>query len=282
MKNDVSPFVKWVGGKRQLLPELLRRVPDLRGARYHEPFVGGGALFFALSTRGSLGAVRLTDVNVELVNAYQVVRDRVEPLIEALRQHRNDEERYYQVRSQDPHTMSPVERAARLIYLNKTCFNGLYRENRRGQFNVPFGRYTSPNICAEDNLRAASTALQRVVVEATSFEDTTREAAPGDFVYFDPPYVPVSATSSFVSYSAGGFDERAQERLALTAATLADHGVNVMVSNSVAPLVRKLYAGFWIEEVSASRSVNSRGDRRGKVGELVMCAGPAFRSRQNV
>ncbi len=271
-----TPFLKWVGGKRQLLPYLLKQVPDLRDVCYHEPFVGGGALFFALKAQDRLGQVRLSDVNGELINAYRVVRDQVEPLIEVLRRHRNEEEYYYHVRSLDPSQLSEVERAARLIYLNKTCFNGLYRENRKGQFNVPFGRYASPTLCAEDTLRSASRALQGVVLEVASFEESLRAVALGDFVYLDPPYVPVSATSSFVGYSAGGFDGVAQARLAKLASDLSSYGVNVVASNSVAPLVRQLYEGFSIEEVRASRAVNSRGDRRGKVGELVMCAGPAF------
>lgn len=274
-----GPFLKWAGGKRQLLPDLLHRVPTLHAGRYHEPFVGGGALFFALSGARRLGprGARLCDINAELINAYQVVRDDVEGLIRLLRQQHNTEEHYYEVRALDPRTLSKVERACRLIYLNKTCFNGLFRENRSGTFNVPFGRYARPNICAEPTLRAASAALRGVSIGVASFEETAHEARPGDFVYCDPPYVPVSRTASFVRYSAGGFDDDAQARLALTAATMAERGINIMLSNSVAPLVKDLYHAFEQEEVAATRAINSRADRRGKVGELILCAGPAFR-----
>lgn len=271
-----APFLKWAGGKRQLLPELLRRTPDLSGARYHEPLLGGGALFFALKGSGRLGrrGARLTDINPELINSYQAVRDHVEALIKLLRTHKNDEDHYYKVRAQDPRRLDPVQRAARLIYLNKTCFNGLFRENQNGVFNVPFGRYARPRFCAEETLRAARDALRGVTIEVASFEEVTQAARRGDFIYFDPPYVPLSKTASFTRYSAGGFGEAAQARLALVAAHLAGRGVNVMLSNSVAPLVRELYAGFLVEEVQATRAINSRADRRGAITELLILAGP--------
>lgn len=271
-----GPFLKWAGGKRQILPSLMQRTPDLSKARYHEPFVGGGALFFALREGGRLSrkGARLSDINPELVNSYQVVRDHVGPLIRALRRHKNEESHYYEVRALDPKELDPVQRAARLIYLNKTCFNGLFRENRHGHFNVPFGRYADPRFCAEDNLRAASAALQGVEIELQPFEAIAHTAKPGDFVYFDPPYMPVSRTSSFTRYSGPGFGEQAQIRLALLSASLAERGVNVLLSNSVAPLVQQLYQGFLIEEVRASRSINSKTDRRGKVSELLISAGP--------
>ncbi len=271
-----GPFLKWAGGKRQLLPELLCRIPELSGGRYHEPFVGGGALYFALHDRGRVGrkGARLSDINAELINAYTVVRDQVEPLIAVLSRHKNDEDHYYEVRALDPHRLDPVERAARLIYLNKTCFNGLFRENQRGGFNVPFGRYARPRFCAVDNLRAASHALRGACIEVSSFEESIRAARRGDFVYFDPPYAPVSRTSSFVNYSSGGFGEDAHVRLAMVAASLAERGVNVLLSNSVAPLVQQLYFAFRVEEVQAARAINSRADRRGKISELLIAAGP--------
>lgn len=273
---EAGPFLKWAGGKRQLLPHLLQRVPHLHEGRYHEPFVGGGALFFALCGTGRLGrkGARLADVNPELINCYLVVRDQVEALIRLLLLHQNEESYYYRIRALDPRTLDPVQRAARLIYLNKTCFNGLFRENSRGIFNVPFGRYAKPRVCAADDLRAASAALRGVAIELSPFEAVGRCARRGDTVYFDPPYMPVSATSSFTGYSAGGFDEDAQIRLALLAASLAERGVNVLLSNSVAPLIQQLYQGFQIEEVQASRAINSRSDRRGKVSELLISAGP--------
>ncbi|MCS6912804.1 MAG: DNA adenine methylase [Myxococcota bacterium] len=274
-----APFLKWAGGKRQLLPELLRRVPSLRSGRYFEPFVGGGALFFALQQRGLLGrrGARLSDINADLINCYLMVRDQVEPLIQLLSRHRNEETYYYAVRAQDPRTLDPVQRAARLIYLNKTCFNGLFRENRHGLFNVPFGHYARPRFCDPEALRAASYALRGVAIEHSSFEEVEELAQPGDFVYFDPPYVPLSRTARFVQYSAGGFGPERQERLARCVATLAARGVSVLVSNSATPLVRGLYAGFLVEEVQANRAINSRGDRRGKVCELLIRAGPHAR-----
>jgi DNA adenine methylase len=269
------PFVKWAGGKRQLLPELLSRVPE-NFHRYHEPFVGGGALFFALSHLGRLASqrARLADINTDLINAYQVVRDRVETLIVLLSQFHNEESFYYEVRAQDPRNLDPVARAARLLYLNKTCFNGLFRENRQGRFNVPFGHYRDPQFLRENDLRAASRALRGVAIEQAGFEELLTEVKPGDFVYCDPPYAPVSRTAAFVSYSAGGFDRAAQARLADVVRKLADRGASVLLSNSAVPLTRELYQDFHLEEVQAARAINSRGDRRGKVAELLVAAGP--------
>lgn len=300
------PFLKWAGGKRQLLPELLCRLPETfgRGAvagraaagmsgglsalasrlqregegRYHEPFVGGGALFFALSGRGDLysGGARLSDINPELINAYQVVRDRVETLIKILEVFRNEEAFFYEVRKQLPQDLDPVERAARLIYLNKTCFNGLFRENRRGHFNVPYGHYASPHFCAPNELRAASRALRGVTIEVSPFTALAELARPGDFVYCDPPYAPVSRTASFTSYSSGGFDEAAQRQLAQLVVELGGRGVSVLLSNSAVPFTLKLYKemGCHVEQIYAKRAINSRGDRRGKVPELLVATGP--------
>ena len=282
--GDMSarPFLKWAGGKRQLLPEILSRLPN-RFTGYHEPFVGGGALFFALAERGLLanspkklgnGRARLADINADLVNAYQVVRDSVETLIHLLGQFRNEEVFYYEVREQDPKQLDPVQRAARLLYLNKTCFNGLFRENRKGQFNVPFGHYRDPQFVRPNDLRAASRALSGVTIERAGFESLAERAQAGDFVYLDPPYAPVSRTASFTSYSAGGFDDAAQEKLGQLVRDLGNRGVSVLLSNSAVPFTRQLYAGLHVEEVLASRAINSRGDRRGKVPELLVAAGP--------
>lgn len=269
------PFVKWAGGKRQLLSELLQRTPS-SFQRYHEPFLGGGALFFALASRGLLrpGGARLSDINAELINAYQVVRDRVETLIVLLGGFRNESDFYYEMRAKDPRTLDPIQRAARLLYLNKTCFNGLFRENRRGDFNVPFGRYACPQICNANELRAASQALRGVAIECVGFAEAAAAVRPGDFVYCDPPYAPVSRTASFVSYSSGGFGDAEQTQLAELAAALGARGANVLLSNSAVPLTTALYRDFFVEQVQASRAINSRGDRRGKVSELLIAAGP--------
>lgn len=274
-RHELRPFLKWAGGKRQLLPDLLARIPsDLRN--YHEPFVGGGALFFALSERGYLqnSKVRLSDINPELINAYQMVRDRVETLISLLGAFPNDEEFFYELRALDTKTLEPVQRAARLIYLNKTCFNGLFRENRRGQFNVPYGHYKTAHICAGNELRAASRALRGVTLEVCAFDALATSCAPGDFVYCDPPYAPVSRTASFTNYSSGGFDDAAQARLAQLVTQLGQRGVSVLLSNSWVPLTLSLYEGCHIEQVQARRAINSKGDKRGLVPELLASAGP--------
>ncbi len=263
------PFLKWAGGKTQLLPELLARVPASFG-RYHEPFVGSGALFFALRSRGLAAKASLSDANGPLIETYQAIRDDVEGVIEALSRHRNEEAHFYQVRALDPSTLAPAERAARVLYLNRTCFNGLYRENRSGRFNVPFGRYANPRICDEENLRAVSRALEDVGIAQREYAGVARRARPGDLVYFDPPYQPLSATSSFTSYDRHGFGEEDQRGLRDVFTALAARGVSVMLSNSDTPLVRELYAGFRIDRVWASRAINSRGDRRGKVAEVIV------------
>lgn len=264
---SASPFLKWAGGKGRILPQLLQHFPkDVHNRRYYEPFVGGGAVFFALQPRQS----HLFDLNPDLVEAYCVVRDRVEELIAALGAHSNDPGHFYHVRAQDTSTLSPVERAARLLYLNRTCFNGLYRVNRRGEFNVPFGKYANPTICNVEGLRASSRALQGVTIEHADFAEATHCARAGDFVYFDPPYVPLSPTSSFTAYYSHKFGEEEHKRLARTFAALAERGVTVALSNSDTPLVRMLYADFTIASIVARRNINSKADRRGAVREVLI------------
>ncbi|MDP6118439.1 MAG: DNA adenine methylase [Planctomycetota bacterium] len=261
------PFMKWAGGKGQLLPELLARMPGRFGT-YFEPFVGGGALFFGLSSLGMLKKTLLSDVNEPLIGTYQAVRDNVDGVIHHLKTHRNEEDYYYGVRARNPR--KPETRAARLIYLNKTCFNGLYRTNLQGGFNVPFGKYKKPNICNEKNIQAASAALQDAQIECLEYSDAVSRARKGDFVYFDPPYQPLTKTSSFTTYSRNGFKEEDQVRLSETFRELAERGVYVMLSNSDTPLIRKLYKDFKPERVFASRNINSKGNKRGKISELVV------------
>ena len=269
------PFLKWAGGKGQLLAELQDRLPVSFGA-YHEPFLGGGALFFDLSSRGRLaGGAFLSDLNPVLVETYATVRDRVEEVITALLRHRNESDHFYATRALDPATLTPVERTARVIFLNRTCYNGLYRENRSGRFNVPFGRYVNPTICDHANLRAVSLALHDVDLSRADFTAVVERARPGDLAYFDPPYQPVSATSSFTAYHHDGFGEDCQQALREVFATLAARGVNVLLSNSDTPFIRRLYAGFRIDSVRAKRAINSRIDRRGSVGEVIVVGGPA-------
>jgi DNA adenine methylase len=273
-RESPRPFVKWVGGKTQLLSDLIALAPRQFHA-YHEPFTGGGALFFALVRLGRIEKkqARLTDINRELIATYLALRDEVEAVIEELSRHEHDRDHYYRVRAQDPWRLSSAERAARLIFLNRTGFNGLYRVNRRGEFNVPFGRYENPRICDEDNLRAVSAALSRAEIEHRPFEGVLEQARAGDLVYFDPPYVPLSATASFVSYAQNGFDLAAQERLADVFEQLADRGVFVMLSNSDTDWVRERYARFDQVRVSARRNVNSKASSRGPIGELIVVSG---------
>lgn len=266
------PFLKWAGGKGQLLNELITRIREVDSfKRYHEPFVGGGALFFELArTRRLPKETFLSDTNGPLIETYLAVRDHVEDVIDLLKEHkaRHGEDYFYGVRAHVPETLP--ERAARIIYLNRTCFNGLYRENSKGEFNVPFGRYINPPICDEENFRAASVALRKANIEQRSFETVLERAKPGDFVYFDPPYHPLSETSSFTSYDRNGFGEDDQRHLAFVFSELADRGVKALLSNSMTPLISALYARFTIDEVFANRAVNSRGDRRGKIPEALV------------
>jgi DNA adenine methylase len=263
--KDAAPFVKWVGGKRALLPELAARYPA-RFNRYFEPFLGGGAVFFHLQPERAI----LADYNAELIETYTAVRDQVDALIRHLASHRNDEDYYYALRAQDPATLEPLERASRLIYLNRTCFNGLYRVNARGDFNVPFGKHKNPTICNEPGLKAASLALQDTALHHRSYDKVLDEAQAGDFIYFDPPYHPRTTTSNFTNYTAGSFSEADQAALRDTFRVLADRGCKVMLSNSDTPLIRDLYADFHVEVVMAPRFVNRDASKRGPVSELVV------------
>jgi DNA adenine methylase len=260
------PFIKWAGGKRQLLPELLRYVPEHHG-RYYEPFVGGGALFFELRPPVAV----LTDVNARLIRTYRGVRDHVERVIALLGSYPYDEKFYYELRDADIDTQTDADVAAWFIYLNKVGFNGLYRVNRKNRFNVPFGRHKNPAICDDATLRACSAALSRASLEVADFETAAQQAAPGDLVYFDPPYVPLSVTSSFTSYTSDGFGREAQVRLRDLALELKQRGVHVLLSNSSADFVRDLYQpSFTTTEVSATRLVNSKVSQRGAITELVI------------
>lgn len=265
------PFLKAVGGKTALLFEILTRLPA-HIYTYHEPFLGGGAVFFALASQNRFEQAVLGDANQEFAHAYVELARDVDGVIRALKKHVYEEKHYYTVRAQDPRKLGPAERAARLIYLNKSCFNGLWRVNRKGEFNVPFGKYTNPTICDEENLRAVSNVLRETNTSITSldFERVVALAKRGDSVYFDPPYVPASATANFTAYTAGGFGLKDQERLRDVAKRLIARGVCVLLSNSDTPLVRELYAGFRIEEVQAPRRVNSKGGKRGNVGEVIV------------
>ena len=270
------PFLKWAGGKTQLRQAFVPLYPAVdESMGYHEPFVGSGAVFFDVSNRFQFAARSLADNNGELIAAFSAVRDDVDGVIAALTRHleRHGEPHYYEVRGILPEAlagMSLAERGARLIYLNKTCFNGLYRVNGRGIFNVPMGRYANPAILDPDLLRAASAALRGVHLQVAHFSSVLTRARRGDLVYFDPPYVPVSETSYFTSYTEGDFGEAEQQELSHVYRALDARGCHVMLSNSDSPLARKLYKGFQLVELQARRSINSKSDRRGEVGELVV------------
>jgi len=266
-----KPFLKWAGGKTQLADELLARRPA-RFSTYHEPFLGSGAIFFRLYREKLVQRAILSDLNAELIDTYIAIRDHVTEVIRFLSEFPYDKAFYYALRAQDPWKLSLPERAARMIYLNKTGYNGLYRVNRKGQFNVPFGRYKSPNYLDRENLLAVSKALQNVELLCTPFEAVAERAQPGDWVYFDPPYVPLSRTSNFTAYYAEGFGIHEQERLRDLCITLSRNGVYLMLSNSDTPTVRALYDApcFFIDTVLAPRAINCIGTRRGKITELVI------------
>lgn len=265
-----APFIKWVGGKGKLLDQLLPLLPP--GAelmRHVEPFAGGGAMFFARRP----GRAMLCDVNRALVDTYLAVRDEVEAVIDALgplaRAHGG--ETYYRVRERyNTKKGTRAERAAMFVYLNKTCFNGLHRVNRKGEFNVPEGRYKNPRILDEEGLRAASAALAGADVVHTGFEALLAKARPGDFVYLDPPYEPVSRTSNFTSYAEEGFAQADQARLRDVYAELDRRGCKLMLSNSDVPFIRELYSKWRIDVIAAPRNVSCDPTKRGPVSEVVV------------
>lgn len=264
------PPLKAVGGKTFLLPEILPRLPA-KIKTYYEPFVGGGAVFFALAAEKRFDRAVLGDANVELMNVYAMIQQHPTHLMRFLeRGFAQDEKSYYKIRAQDPEKLSQRDRAARTIYLNKVGFNGLFRVNGKGVFNVPWGRKKGRALFDEENILACSTALREAALMPFDFEYTVRSAKRGDTVYFDCPYAPLSETANFTAYTAGGFGPEDQKRLRDVAKKLIDRGVHVLLSNSDTPFVRKLYKGFKIEKVEAPRRVNSKGGKRGNVGELLI------------
>lgn len=267
-----EPFLKWAGGKGQLLRQYELYFPE-RFNNYLEPFVGGGAVFFYLCNTGRLNngkRVILIDSNNELVNCYRVIKENVERLIGLLNnpKFKNIEKVYYEIRAKEP--TDKFERTARTIYLNKTCFNGLYRVNSKGKFNVPFGRYKNPMICNADNLRTVSIALRNVEILCADFERCLEFARRHDFIYLDPPYQPLSKTSSFISYTKAPFSEKDQRRLHVVFKELDKIGCKLMLSNSDTHLIRKLYKDFRIEVVYAKRAINCKASGRGEISELVI------------
>jgi DNA adenine methylase len=272
-----KPFVKWVGGKRQLIKQFrdMGLYPpegfDPNKHSYFEPFVGGGAVFFDLLPQKAY----LSDMNFDLVTTYNIIKDDVEALIGSLKKHVHTKEYFLEVRAQKVSTLTPLQIASRFIYLNRTCFNGMYRVNSKGEFNVPFGDNKNPLICDEDNLRKVSKALQNVEITHQDYKEVIKKAKKGDFVYFDPPYHPMSATASFTSYTKESFGAKEQVELRDTFLKLHKKGCFVMLSNSNADFINEIYGelqshGIKVHKVEANRAINSKGDGRGKVKEVLV------------
>ena len=275
VEDKPKPFVKWVGGKRQLLKqfrELNLYPPECfnpESNTYFEPFVGGGAVFFDLLPKHA----ELSDTNRELVITYNVIKDNVDGLIKLLKKHIYNKEYYLGVRAQDINELSDIEIASRFIFLNRTGFNGMYRVNKNGQFNVPFGRYKNPLICDENNLRKVSEVLQGITITHRDYKDVLELAKIGDFIYFDPPYYPLNPTSSFTAYTAKGFFEKEQIELRDTFVKLHERGCFVMLSNSDTPFINELYSGLEgvsVNKIIAGRAINSKGSKRGKINEVLV------------
>ena len=274
-QDKAQPFLKWAGGKRQLLPTIKAYLPA-NYTEYYEPFIGAGAVLFALQPAKST----INDTNAELINCYRVIKEQPQELLELCQQHQenNSKEYYYQLRQQDRQSgfqqRSTVERAARIIYLNKTCFNGLFRVNSRGQFNVPYGKYKKPTIADPLVIESISTYLNQAQVHILQgdFELAVANAQPGAFIYLDPPYHPLSNTSSFTSYSLNGFGEAEQIGLKELCDRLSDRGCQILASNSAAPFIKDLYDDrrYEVIEVEATRAINTVASKRGKIKEVLI------------
>ncbi|MDD2502867.1 MAG: DNA adenine methylase [Clostridia bacterium] len=267
----VMPIVKWVGGKRQIIDDITKCIPKF--STYYEPFLGGGAVLFELQPKKAV----VNDQNEELMNMYTVIRDNVEDLIHLLAQHKNDKEHFYKVRELDRDkklyaTLSNIEKAARIIYLNKTCYNGLFRVNRAGEFNTPFGKYKNPKILDEVTLRAVSHYLNHSKIRLLNedFEVSLKGIRKGAFVYFDPPYDPISDTASFTGYDKGGFGKEEQIRLKKVCDRLNERGIKFLLSNSATDFILDLYKDYIITFVKARRAINSIAEKRGEVDEVLV------------
>lgn len=274
MQQDplVSPVVKWAGGKRQLWPEIKKEIPQ-SFSTYYEPFVGGGAVLFALQPSQAV----INDVNEELINVYRVIRDQLDDLLQDLKQHKNESDYFYQIREQDRNPqvyaeLSNVQRASRTLYLNKTCYNGLFRVNQQGEFNAPFGRYKNPNIVNEKTLTAVSAYLNRaqITLQTGDFVQAVAGLDQTSFVYFDPPYDPISQSASFTGYDQGGFSRSEQIRLKELCDSLNKQGVKFLLSNSATEFILELYRDYDLRMVQAKRSINSNARKRGAVAEVLV------------
>lgn len=272
MDNLCKPFLKWAGGKRQLLPVINELIPE-NYSTYYEPFVGAGAVLFDMQPKKAV----INDANEELINVYRVIKNNIDELIIDLKEHVNEEDYYYDVRKLDRtkeyKNMSDVKKASRILFLNKTCYNGLFRVNQQGEFNVPFGRYKNPNIVNEDTLRAVHNYLNNndIRILNTDFEEAIKYMRKEAFVYFDPPYHPISDTSSFTGYTTDGFNAQDQKRLKKLCDSLDERGCRFLLSNSSADLIIDLYKDdYTLNFVDANRSINSKGDSRGEIKEVLV------------
>ena len=268
----VAPVVKWVGGKRQLLEYLIPLCPR-RITSYCEPFIGGGALLFNRQP----SVAHINDINKEIINVYEVIKNNVEGLISELQNHRNEQDYFYMIRDWDRdkvfyNNMSDVQLAARVIYLNKTCYNGLFRVNNAGEFNTPFGNYKNPNIVNETTLRAVNNYFNsaKIIFSSTDYADVLMNIPKSTFVYLDPPYDPISNTANFTGYAKGGFDKNEQIRLRDCCISLDKKGIKFMLSNSSTDFIKDLYKGYSITTVQAKRAINSVAAKRGDVDEIVV------------
>lgn len=269
----VAPFLKWVGGKRQIIPEILSHLPkNISSLNYCEPFIGGGALFFHLEPKKAI----INDFNDELINVYKVIKNNLDELLFDLKKHENTSDYFYQIRGIDRQPLfddlTNVQHASRIIYLNKTCFNGLYRVNSLGEFNSPFGRYTNPNIVNEPVLRAVNKYLNSsdITILNGDYEKVLNSVTTDTFVYLDPPYHPISESSNFTGYVQGGWTEKHQIRLKKACDDLDKKGVKFLLSNSSAPFIKELYSEYNIHSINANRSINSVGEKRGQIEELLI------------
>ena len=270
----VRPLVKWAGGKTQLLHRLVEMIPPSFDS-YYEPFLGGGALFFYLHRNGLVKNAILSDLNTDLIAMYSIVKHRVEELIDELASgcYRYEKNNYYDIRDEYNNSQEqndPIVQAARFIYLNKTCYNGLYRVNRKGEFNVPFGKHANPVILDERNLRAASDAFSNVTLTSGDYETVLRPVKKADFIYLDPPYVPINSTSVFTSYTQEGFPYEEQKRLARVFTDLDKRGCFLLESNSNTKTIRELYSPFSKKVVSVSRFISSKKETRKGIPELLI------------
>jgi len=274
-KNNklVTPFLKWVGGKRQLMPSIVEHLPkNIQSYNYIEPFIGGGAVLFHLQPKNAV----INDFNTELINVYETIKNNLEELIKDLKTHHNNADYFYELRALDRtdgfKNLTPVQRASRIIYLNKTCFNGLYRVNNAGEFNAPFGRYKNPNIVNDPTLKAVNKYLNsnNIIIKSGDYSEILKEADEKSFVYLDPPYHPISENSNFTGYVQGGWNMYDQVDLRKACDELNEKGIKFLLSNSSAEFIKEQYKDYKISIVKANRAINSNGADRGEVDEVLI------------